>query len=110
MMRLTDHHVAGTKRQLKPNTSPYSLAAKAETQQPGAIHMTCGRTWTIEQVSPDQFTDRGGMPRRAMTAIKPDMTHITAPVPKTADELNPNYVATWPDIEAPHTPSASLMK
>jgi hypothetical protein len=106
-MRLTDHHVAGTKRQLKPNTSPYSLTAKAETQQPGVMDMTCGRTWTIEQVSPDQFTDRGGMPWRVTTDIKPD---ITALGPKTADELNPNYVATWPDIEAPHTPFASLMK
>jgi hypothetical protein len=43
-------------------------------------------------------------------AIKPDVTHITAPGPKTADELNLNYVATWPDLEALHTPSASLMK
>jgi hypothetical protein len=50
------------------------------------------------------------MPWRATTAIKLDITIITAPGPKTADELNPNYVATWPDIEAPHTPSASLMK
>jgi hypothetical protein len=50
------------------------------------------------------------MPRRATTAIKPDVTHITAPGPKTADELHPNYIATWPDKEAPRTPSASLMK
>ena len=31
IMRLTDHHVAGTKRQPKPNTSPYYPAVKAET-------------------------------------------------------------------------------
>ena len=42
--RLTDHHVAGTKRQLMPNTSPYYLAVKVETQQLGDIYMTCGRT------------------------------------------------------------------
>jgi hypothetical protein len=109
-MRLTDHHVAGTKRQPKPNTCPYYLAVKAKTLQLGNKHMTCGETWRTEQVGPDQSTDRGGMPWRATTAIKPDITIITAPGLKTADELNPNYVATWPDIEAPHTPSASLMK
>ena len=30
-MRLTDHHVAGTKRQLKPNTSPHYLAVRTES-------------------------------------------------------------------------------
>ena len=33
------------------------------------IHMTDGRTWTVEQVRPDQSTDRGGVPRRAKMAI-----------------------------------------
>ena len=56
VMRLTDHLVARTKRQLKPNTSPYYLAVKVETQQLGNIHMTYGRTWKIEQVRPDRST------------------------------------------------------
>ena len=30
--RLTDHHVAGTKQQLKPNTNPHYLVVKVETQ------------------------------------------------------------------------------
>ena len=30
---LTDHHIAGTERQLKPNSSPHYLAAEAEKQQ-----------------------------------------------------------------------------
>ena len=42
--RLTDHHVAGTKRQLKPNTGPYYLAVKVETQPFRDTHMTYGRT------------------------------------------------------------------
>ena len=109
-MRLTDHHVAGTKRQLEPNTSPHYLAVKTEAQQLGDTHMTYGMTWKIEQVRPDQCTDRGGMPRCATMAIRPDMTNITTPRPKTADELHPSYVTTWPDIEAPHIPFASMMK
>ena len=44
IMRLIDHHVARTKRQLKPNTRPSYLIIKAETQQLGDTHMTCGRT------------------------------------------------------------------
>jgi hypothetical protein len=109
-MRLTDHHVAGTKRQPKPNTCPYYLAVKAKTLQLGNTHMTCGKTWRTEQVSPDRSTDRGGMPWRATTAIKPDVMSITTSGPKTADGLHPHYVATWADIEAPHIPFASLMK
>src|SRR3954471_1671079 len=67
--RRTDHHVAVTRWQLKPNTSPHYLAVKVETQQLGDIRMTYGRTWKIEQVRPDRSTDRGGLPRRARTAI-----------------------------------------
>ena len=53
IMRLTDHHVAGTKRQLKPYTSPHYLPVKTETQQLGDTHMTRGMTWKTEQVRPD---------------------------------------------------------
>ena len=109
-MRLTDHHVAGTKRQLKPNTSPHYFPIKIETQQLGDTHMTCDMTWKTEQVGLDRSMDHGGVPRCATMAIRPDLTNITTPEPKTADELHPSYVATWPGIEAPHTPFASLMK
>ena len=109
-MRLTDHHVAGTKRQVKPNTSPYYLTVKAEIKQLEDIHMTCGRTWTVEQVRTDRFMDHGDVPRCATTAIRLNVTIITTPRPKIADEIHPSYVVTWPDIEAPHTPFASLMK
>ena len=37
-------------------------------------------------------------------AIWSDVTNRTTPGPKTADELHPSCVATWPDIEAPHPP------
>ena len=33
------------------------------------IHMTFGRTWTVEQDKPDRSTDRGGAPRHAKTTI-----------------------------------------
>ena len=65
----TDHHVVVTKRQVKPNTSPYYLAVKVETQHLGDIRMTYVRTWTIEQVRTDRSTDHEGVPRRATTAI-----------------------------------------
>ena len=110
IMRLTDHHVAGTKRQLKPNTSPHYLVVKTETQQPRDTHMTCGMTWKTEQVRPDRSMDRGGVPGCAMMAICLDMTNITTPGPKTADDIHLVYAATWIDIEVPHTPFAALMK
>ena len=72
--------------------------------------MTFGRTWTVEQDIQDRSTDREDTPRHATMATYSDVTNLVTPGPKTADGLHPSYVATWPDIEAPHTPSASLMK
>ena len=109
-MRLTDHHVAGTKRHLEPNTSPHYLAEQTEIQHLGDIHMTCEMTWKTEQVRQDRPTDHGGVPLRAMIAIRLNVTNITTSGPKTADELYLSYVMTWPNIEAPHTPFASLTK
>ena len=84
-MRLTDHHVAETKRQLKPNISPHYLTVKAEIKQLGVIHMTVGRTWTVEQDIPDRSTDREDVPRHAMMAIYSGMTNLATPEPITAD-------------------------
>ena len=110
IMRLTGHHAAGTKRHLEPNTSPHFLAVKTETQQLGDTHMTCGMTWKTEQVRQDRSMDHGGVPRCATMAIRLNATNIITSGPKTADELHPSYVMTWHDIEAPHTPFASLTK
>ena len=44
IMRLTNHHVAGIKWQLSPNTNPHYLAEKIEIQELGDTHMTCGMT------------------------------------------------------------------
>ena len=109
-MRLTDHHVVGIKRQLKPNTSPPHLIVKAEIKQLVVIHMTFGRTWTVEQDIPDRSTDCEDVPRHATTTIYSDVTSLVTLGPKTADGLHLRYVATWPDIEAPHTLFASLTK
>ena len=43
-MQLTDHHVAGTKRQLKRNNCPPCLIAKAEVNQLTVTHMTFDMT------------------------------------------------------------------
>ena len=110
VMRLTNHHVAGTKRQLKPNTSPHYLAVKTDIQQLGDAHMTYGMTWRTEQVRPDRSTDHGDVPGCTTTATLPDITNTTLFGPNTGRQLHPSCVATWPDTEAPHTPSASVMK
>ena len=81
--------------------SPYNI---------GVIHMTFGRTWTVEQDIPDRSTDREDVPRHVTTAIYSDVTSLATPGPKTADELHRSYVMKWPDMEAPHTVFASLMK
>ena len=54
----------GTKRQLKPNTSPPHLTVKAETTQLVVTHMTFGRTWTIEKDIPDRSRDHEDGPDR----------------------------------------------
>ena len=109
-MRLTDHHAVGIKRQLKPNTSPPHLAVKAEIKQLGVTHTTFGRTWTVEQDIQDRSTDREGVPRGTMSATYSDVINLTMLGPNTADGLHRSYVAIRPDIEAPHTLFASLMK
>ena len=68
IMRLTDHHMVGTKRLLELNTSPHRLAVKTKTQQLGDTHMTCDMTWKIEQVRPDRSMDHGGVPLCATMA------------------------------------------
>ena len=107
---LTDHHVARTKRHLEPNTSMHCLAEQTKIQQLGDIHMTYSMTWKTEQVRQDRSMDHGGVPRCATMAIRPNVTNMTTSGPKTADEPHPSYVTTWPDIEAPHSPFASLTK
>ena len=103
-MRLTDHHVAGAKRQLKPSTSPYYLTVEAEIKQLGVIHMTFGKTWTVEQDIPDRSTDREDMPRHMTMTTYLDVTNLVTLGPKTADRLHRSYVAMRPNIEA-RTPS-----
>ena len=67
-MRLTDHHMVGIKRQLKPNSSLPHLTVKEETKQLGDIHTTCGMTRTVEQVRTDRSMDHGDVPRHATMA------------------------------------------
>ena len=87
-MRLTDHHVVGIKRQLKPNTSPPHLIVKAEIKQLVIIHMTFSRNWTIKQDILDRFTDREDVPRHAMTATCSDVTNLVMRRLKAADGLH----------------------
>ena len=84
-MRLTDHHVVGIKRQLKPNTSPDYPAVKAGIDQLGTIHTTFGRNWTVEQDTPDQSTYREDASLLWTTATYSDVTNLITPGPKTVN-------------------------
>ena len=106
-LRRTDHLAVGIERQLKPNSSPPRRHEKTEIKQLGDIHMNFGRTWIVEQDIQDRSTDREDVPRHATTTIYSDVTSLVTPEPKTADGLHRSYIAMWPNIEAPHTLSAS---
>ena len=54
--------------------------------------------------------DHKNMLRHAMMATYPDVSNLATPEPKTAKGLLRSYVAVWPNIEAPQTRFASLMK
>ena len=103
-MRLTDHHVVGTKRQLRPNNRPPHHLAKIGTEQLGIIHTTFGRNWTIAQDTPDLYTDREDVCILGTTATYSDVTNLVMRGLKTADGLHQSYVTIRPDIEA-RTPS-----
>ena len=106
----TDPNAVGIKRQLKPNSNPPHPNEKTEIKQLGVIHTTLSRTWTVEQNIPNRSTDHEDVPRHATSATYSDGTSLVMLGPKTADGLHLSYVATWPNIEAPHTHSASLTK
>ena len=72
--------------------------------------MTSDRTWKIEPDRPDQSTDREDVPGHATMATYSDVTNLVMCGLKTADGLHQSYVAIRPDIEAPHTLIASLMR
>ena len=110
IVRRTDHHAVGTKRQLWPNSSPPHRHVKTEAKQLGIIHTTFGRTWTVEQDTPDQSTDREDVLRRATMATHLDVINPITPGPNAADGLHQSYVAVWPIIGAPRTLFASLTK
>ena len=110
VMRLIDHHAAGIKRHLKPNTNPSYLTIKVEIKQLGDTHMTYYRTWTVEQDMQDRSTDREDMRRHATVATYSDVVNLATPGPKTAKGLHRRYVAVWPNIEALHTLFASQTK
>ena len=80
-VRWTDHPAVGIKWQLMSNNSPPHHLAKIGTEQLGTIHMTFGRSWTVEQNTPDQSTDREDASRLGMTATYSDVTNLVIPGP-----------------------------
>ena len=109
-MRQVTGNSVQIKRQLKPNTRPLHLTAKAGTTRVTITQMTCRETWTIEQDTQDRSTDRESMLRHATMATYSDVSNLAMPKPKTAKGLLRSYVVVWPNIEAPHTHFDSLMK
>ena len=109
-MRQADHNLVRIKRQPKPNTRPPHHPAKIKTKEFGVTRTTFGRPWTVEQDIQDRSTDREDVPRGITMATYSDVTNLATPELKTAKGLLRSYVAVWPNIEAPHTRFASLMK
>ena len=109
-MRQVDDNPVRIKMQLKPNSRPPYLAVKARITQLVVVQTTFDGTWTVEQDTQNRSTDCEGMPGHATMATYPDVTNPATPEPKTANGLLRSYVAVWPNIEAPHTLSASPMK
>ena len=109
-MRQVDGNPVRIKRKLKPNSRPPYLAVKARITQLVVVQTTSDGTWTVEQDMQDRSMDREGMPRNMTTATYSDVTNLATPEPKTTNGLLRSHVALWPNIEAPHTLFASLMK
>ena len=107
---LTDHHMAGTERQLKPNTSPHPLTEEARRQHLWATHMTCNGTWPIKPVRLDQSMDQEVMPRLEITDMKPGVMNITIFGINTELRCHPISAVRLHDIEAPSTPCALSMR
>ena len=101
--RLTGHPTAGTKRQLRPNSSLPHRLVKIETEEFGVTHTTSAKSWTIEQDTQDRSTDREDVPRGTRKATYSDVINLTTPGPNTVDGLHQNYATTWPDLD--RTPS-----
>ena len=109
MRQVVDNSV-WIKRQLKANTKPPHLAAKSRITQLTVVLTTSDGTRIVEQDTQDRSMDREDMPRHAAMAIYLDVTNLVMCGLKAADGLHQSYVAMRPDIEAPHTLFASLMK
>ena len=114
----TDHHVVGTgrlnghptvgiKQQLGPNSRTPHHPAKIGMEEPGVICMTSDRHWTVKQDTQDRSMDREDVLRGTTTTTYLDVTNLTTPRPNVADEVHQSYTVMWPDIEVPHTLSAS---
>src|SRR4051812_44535147 len=93
----TGHPAAGTKWQLRPNSSLPHRLAKIETEEFGVTHTTSGKSCTTEQDTQDRSTNREGVPRGTRKATYSDVINLTMPGPNTAEGLHQNYAATRPD-------------
>ena len=83
LMNQTGRHVDGTKRLLRPNTSPHHPALEEKRQGLQDTPTTYAGTWTIEPARPDQSTDQGDVLQHETTTIKPGVTSITKFGPRT---------------------------
>ena len=110
IVRQTDHPTVEIQRQIRPNNSTPHRLAKIGTEQFGTIHTAFGRIWIVEQDTPAQFMDHQDASQLRMTATYSDVTNLVTPGPITTDGLHQRCAVTQPDIEAPHTLSASQMK
>ena len=110
IMRRTDHSLVQTKQQPKQSTIPTHPVVQARIKQLGGTLATSNKTWRVEQDKQNQHPDRGDMPRPVMTITSLVPTDPTMLGPKTISGVRRRCFTVWPNIEEPHTLSASLTR
>ena len=89
----TDHHVDGTKRPIRPNTSPHHLAVEVRRLRRRTTPMTYIRTWPIKPVRPDRSMDPEDVLQYGMATTKPGAINIIKFEASTKHRCHLNYVA-----------------
>ena len=108
IMRQADHNSVQSKQQPKQSTIPTHPAVK--TKQLGGIPTISTKTGRVDQDTQDRRTDHEDIPRPPMMVAYSDAIKPTMPGPNTVNGARQRCFIVWPNIEEPHTPSASWTK
>ena len=106
-MRRAGHSSVQTKQQPKQSNIPTHPAVKSREKQLEGTLVTSTKTRRIEQGAQDRCTDHGDTPRPTMMVTHSDTTEPTTPGPNSVSGVRRRCFIVWPNIEEPHTLSAS---